>query len=94
MPLRATFDVGRSTWIRRGGATVLETAKRGAGGGAAALHRLQWSQACDGTGLAGVSSAGEVAPALLWQITENGSAAVASAIGATALHRITCRAIA
>ena len=92
----ARADAGRSTCSRRVGIRLPMSTISGAGGGAAALHRLQCSQACPGTrsGLPGASSPGTAADATLWQMTENGSTLAPLAAMGARPSRIACSATA
>jgi hypothetical protein len=84
-------DTGVRICRTRAGVRLPISAKPGAGGGAAAVPSVQWSQACDGAGVAGDCPSAE--PVALWQMIENGSAEGAAAVGA-APHKMACMAIA
>lgn len=65
-----------------------------AAGGGVEPHRLQWSQAWLGAGLAGAWSGAESAYPPLWQMTENGSSAAVAARVTVPPHKAECMAIA
>ena len=72
MPVPGAAETGRSTCTRRDGIRSPKTTRSGAGGGATALQRLQWSQACPGTRPDG-RVPGEPGTASCRQMTEKGS---------------------